>query len=370
MTNNFENDCIRILVEKARNGTISRRSFVTAMGFFASLPLATRMSVTWAADQELVIVNWGGDAVDAYRDAWAKSFTEQTGYEVKIDGSGPTRGAIKSQASSGNIGWDVVDADPFTSMTLGEEGIIRPIDYDIVDRDKIREGMDYEYGAANYLYSYVIAYDSAVYGDDGPKTWADFWDTEKYPEMRTVYKWLSGVMESVLLADGVARENLYPLDVPRAMDQIGKLKSHVLSFWGSGAQSQQLMLSGETPLGMVWSTRAIQMTEDSDGRIQWDYDNAFVNPSTWAVLTDNPAGADPAMSFIAHAQDPQSQVELFQALGNGPANPAADALIPADQRHLNCASPENLEKQIILDMEWYADHYAASLEEYLTLISG
>ena len=51
------------------------------------------------------------------------------------------------------------------------------------------------------------------------------------------------------------------------------------------------------------------------------------------------------MRFIAHAQDPQSQVELFKMFGNGPANPAAAALIPADRRHLNCTDPDNLPKQ-------------------------
>lgn len=370
MSSRFENDCIQILIERARNGSISRRNFVKAMGFFAALPIAARTGVSWAADENLVIVNWGGDAIQAYREAWTRSFTRETGLPVKIDGSGPTRGAIKSQASGGNVSWDVVDADPFTGKALGEEGILRPIDYDTVDRSKIRDGMDYKYGAANYLYSYVLVRDTAVYGDEGPRTWADFWDTEKFPEQRTLYKWLSGVMEAALLADGVPKEELYPLDVARAMDRIEALKPHVLSFWGSGAESQQLMLSGETSMGMVWSTRAMRMTEDSDGRIQWSYDQAFVNPSTWAVLENNPAGAGPAMDFIAHAQDPQSQVELFKALGNGPANPAADEMIPDESKQLNCASPENLAKQIVIDVDWYAENYARSLEKYLSLISA
>lgn len=369
MKDHFENDCMQLLIERARHGAVDRRTFIKAMGFLAAVPLAMRTRMAWA-DDRLVIVNWGGDAIDAYEKAWTKSFSRETGIEVKIDGSGPTRGAIKSQAEGGNIGWDVVDADPFTARNLGDEGILRPIDYDVVDRSRIREGMDYKYGAPSYLYSYVLAYDSAIYGDDGPKTWADFWDTDRFPEQRTLYKWLNGVMEAALLADGVDVEDLYPIDVPRAMEKIDELKPYVLSFWGSGAESQNLMLSGETSMGMVWSTRAMRMTEDSNGRIQWSYNNAFVNPSVWAVLENNPAGAQPAMEFIAHAQDPESQAVLFEELGNGPANPAADKLIPAGKRYLNCASPENLRKQIVLDVEWYADHYAESLEKYLDRIAA
>ncbi len=47
------------------------------------------------------------------------------------------------------------------------------------------------------------------------------------------------------------------------------------------------------------------------------------------------------MKFIAYAQDPQTQVELFKMFGNGPANPAAAALIPDDRKHLNCTDPAN-----------------------------
>jgi len=370
MKQRFEQDCIQILTERARRGAMDRRTFIKAMGFLAAVPLATRMNMGWADDGRLVLVNWGGDAIEAYQNAWTRSFTEQTGIPVEIDGSGPTRGAIQSQAEGGNVGWDIVDADPFTSISLGEDGILRPIDYSIVDRDKVRAGMDWEYGVANYLYSYVLAWDSSYYGEDAPKTWAEFWDTDTWPEQRTMYKWMSGVLEAALLADGVPASELYPLDVERAMDKLAELDPYILAYWESGAQSQDLMLSGETPLGMVWHTRALVMGEDSDDRIRWRFDNGFVNPSSWAVLRDNPGGEEAAMEFIAHAQDPEGQLSLFNAMGNGPANPAADELIPEADRHLNCASPENMAKQVVLDMEWYADHYGATLEKFLNRIAG
>jgi len=59
----------------------------------------------------------------------------------------------------------------------------------------------------------------------------------------------------------------------------------------------------------------------------------------------NPAGKE-AFRFIATAQDPASQVELFKALGNGPVNPAASALVPAELKPEDPGSPENYAKQI------------------------
>ena len=89
-----------------------------------------------------------------------------------------------------------------------------------------------------------------------------------------------------------------------------------------------------------------------------------------AVLKDNPGGAEAAMNFIASAQDPARQLVLFELLGNGPANPAADALIPADKKRFNPVDPENFAQQVALDMEWYEANYSAALDEYLKIISA
>ena len=110
--------------------------------------------------------------------------------------------------------------------------------------------------------------------------------------------------------------------------------------------------------------------EATDDQVKWTYDSAFLNPSSWITLKGNPAGRDVAMDFIASAQNPESQLVLFEMLGNGPANPETDALIPDDQKALNCVSPEAVAKQIQLDQDWYADNYSAALERFLALASA
>lgn len=369
MDRNHQADCIEILMAKAKNGQISRRKLISAMGMMAALPLAMRSGVSWAADKPLVIVNWGGDAIDAYRKAWTDSFTKSTGIATKIDGSGPTEGAIKTQVTSGKPNWDVVDVEPFSARTLGRAGILQRIDYNIVDRKKVLPGFDAEFCVSNYFYSYVMAYDSQRFGANGPKTWADFWNVKKFPGKRTLYKWMNGMLEAALMADGVAPKDLYPLDVPRALRKIDELKPHIVAYWGSGAESQQLMIKGDASVGTLWNTRAMLLEKDSEGRVKWSYDNAILSPSSWGVLKDNPAGSKVAMQFIASAQDAAGQVELFKLMGNSPANPAARSLIPAELRKHDCASPENMAKQIRLDVEWYSDNYNKALDQFLAHVS-
>ena len=76
------------------------------------------------------------------------------------------------------------------------------------------------------------------------------------------------------------------------------------------------------------------------------------------------------MEFIASAQDPEKQLVMFRMMAQGPANPAADALLPPEEARFNPVAPENFAVQIPLDMAWYEEHYGAALDEYLRIISA
>ena len=367
----FQKDCLEILSMKVARGEISRRRFtqIAAM-LVAGAPLALKGRTAEAAANELVLVNWGGDAIKAYDEAYGKPFLAETGITVKEDGTGPTEGAIAAQVKSGKPTWDLVDADPFSAMTLGKQGMCEPIDYNVVDKKKMREGFGWEYAASTYFYSYVIAYDSKKYGDNVPTGMKDFFDVDKFPGKRSMYKWGSAMWEAALLADGVAPDKLYPLDLDRAHAKIKAFKDNVVSFWGGGADSQSVLLNGDASMAIVWSTRAGLIEADSGGQIKFVWDQGLLSPGALAVVKGNPGGKDNAMKFIASAQDPKKQLVIFDMLGQGPANPAADALIPADKQRLNCVDPANMKKQITLDMPWYSEHYSAALDAYTAIISA
>ena len=370
MNKHFQNDCINILSEKLEKGQISRRSFNQGLGLlFGTSALGLGATRATAADGELVFVNWGGDAITMMDEAFGKPFHADTGIKVKYDGSGPTEGAITAQAEGGSPSWDMVDCDPFTGQALGKKGYMEPIDYSVVDPTKNREGFGWEYAASSYFYSYVIAFDATKY-DTPPTSMADFFDAEKFPGKRAMYKWGVGMWEAALLADGVAPEDLYPLDLDRAHAKIAAFKEHVIAFWGGGAESQSLLLDGDASMAIIWNTRAKILYEDSDGEIDFIWAQGTVAPGSTGVLKNNPGGAEAAMKYIASTQVPERQVKLFELLGNGPANPAADSLLPAEQRRYNPVDPENFAQQVPLDMEWYEENYGAALDAYLGVISS
>lgn len=371
MNGPFQQDCIEILKTRAKRGGISRRDFATAMAaLLGTSALALRGGPAHAAEGQLVFVNWGGDAGDAYDEAYGAPFEEETGITVRQDGSGPTEGAIAAQVESGRPSWDIVDVDPFSGESLGKKGLMEAIDYEVVDRSKFREGFGWEYAASTYFFSYIIAYDATRFGDDPPKTMADFFDVEKYPGMRSMYKWGVGVWEAALLADGVAPDQLYPLDIARAHEKITAFKDNVIAYWGNGSESQSLLLNGEASMALIWSTRAKLIEEDSGGDIQFIWDNGLISPGAMGVLKGNPGGREAAMQFIASSQDPEKQLVMFRMLGQGPANPAADALLSDEEKRYNPVDPANFALQIPLDMPWYEENYGAALDEYLKIISA
>ena len=199
--------------------------------------------------------------------------------------------------------------------------MIEPIDYTIVDKSKMRPGFDWDYAASTYFFSYVIAYDAKKFGANPPTGMADFFDVKKYPGKRSMYKWGAGMWEAALLADGVAPDKLYPLDLKRAHDKIAAFKDNVVSYWGGGAESQQVMLSGDAAMAIIWSTRASLLDKDSKGQIKFIWDQGLISPGALAVIKNNPGGKDTAMKFIASNVGPAEATRHVHHAGPGPRQP-------------------------------------------------
>lgn len=346
---------------------VNRRLFLAGAGSLAAAAAGLPVRPARAAER-LVLANWGGDAVDAYDRAFAEACREATGLPLQIDGSGPLEGTIKAQVESGAVRWDVCDTELYSAFRLAGD-YLQPIDYDIVDKARIQPDT-FDHAVPYAYYSTVIAYDHERFGDDPPKSWADFWNVEKYPGKRSLYKWMSGNLEAALLADGVAPEDLYPLDVDRALAKIEELKPHILTHWGSAAESQQLLRDREVSMVQIWHTRAILLEEDTGGRARFTYDQGLLNLSNWSVPKNNPAGRENAMTFINASLAPEPQRLLMEHYRYGPVNPEATASLPPELARLNPADPQNIDRQVMTDNRWYAEHYGAALDRYTALIAG
>lgn len=220
------------------------------------------------ADDSVTFVGWGGYGQDQMRVHWTDPFTEKTGIPVVQDG--PTDyGKLKAMVDAGNVVWDVVDVEGSFAYKAGAEGLLEPLDYSVIDASRVDPAYVFEYGIGSLTWSWVIGYNRDALGGAEPQTWADFFDTKKYPGGRAVTKWFApGMLEAALLADGVAPENLYPLDLDRAFAKFDTIKDDIV-WWSSAAESQQQLTSGEAVVGMLWSGRAAVMAREPFAGVSW-----------------------------------------------------------------------------------------------------
>lgn len=363
----FQADCIDLAQERLARGELDRRDFLRALTLLGAAP-AVVAGAAHADANEIVAVNFGGDAVMGWSKAWGEPFTKDTGIKVTVMGGEPVPGVLKAMVQSGKVTWDLTDGDMYYLPILSGRGIIQKYDYSKVDKSKVRPEFVSEYGCANHMYSYVCGYDTGKTGGRTPDGFRDFLDFKKFPGKRSLYKWLIGSLEAVLLADGVERDKLYPLDVKRAFALIRDHKDQFL-LWGGGAISQQFFRDGEVTMGLIWCTRATTLDRETKGRLTWTWDQGIVSPGSSPVLVHNPAGPV-VWDFVASMQIPERQVELLRLIGFGPANPAASALLTPELQRIDCAYEANYRRQIPLNTAWYAENYEKVQSDFLDLMAS
>jgi putative spermidine/putrescine transport system substrate-binding protein len=352
---------------------VTRRDFVKGVGMLAGAAAMTGgrgISPSWAQEtKELVFVNFGGEGDKAMREAWMTPYEKESG--VKVTSQSPTNYAkLKSMVESKNVIWDVVDTDQDFAIRGGKQNLLELIDYSVVDKKSVdfTEEATLKYGVPPYMYSYVMAWRADKFAGTQPKTWADFWDVKKFPGKRGLWRWMYGVLEAALLADGVPMNKIYPIDEKRALNKIKELKPHVASFWESGAESLQLLRENEATMVATWNTRAYFLKKETKGKAQYTYNQAVLQASALVIPKGAPNKAN-AMRFINAILKPERQAKLFELMGNGPVNPAALKYVPEELKIENPTDPRNKAVQVPLDSAWYAENYDRVLNDYLAAIS-
>lgn len=361
-------DLIEIAAHRYKQGRLSRRGFLTALGALGLLPVLGGRAR--AAVKEIVVVNWGGRASEVLQEVLGDTYKAETGIDVVIDGSGPSAGKIRAMVESGAVVWDICDSGAGSAIILTKAGMISPINYDIVDKSKVLDAAIYTHGVGNYIYSYVLASNPKLLGGNTPKNWTDVWNVKDFPGMRTFRKSVRGMLESATMARGVALKDVYTElgtadGIKASIEKFRELRPNII-IWGSGSQSQNLFLQEEVSIGNIWSTRAFVLKDDMpEGSFEVTYEGGVIAPGIWVVPKGNPAGVDEAMKFIKHGQSPELQVRWLELFGPGPVNPEAAALVPEHLKKWNPSDPENLAKQVFYNDVWYGANQVSAEELYV-----
>src|SRR3974390_2242703 len=107
----FRKDSLSIAREALAAGRIDRRQFIAIAAFLGFTGPAVLGARPAQAATEVVLSNWGGDAVAVYKAAYGVPFEKTSGMKFAIDTTGPSPGKIKAMVESKQVSWDVGDAN-------------------------------------------------------------------------------------------------------------------------------------------------------------------------------------------------------------------------------------------------------------------
>ena len=284
-----------------------------------------------ADGKTLTFASYGGAYQEAQRKGWLEPYATLTGITFK-ESEDSSNATIKSQVETGAVEWDVVDVGNDFGLDANA-ALLEPLDYTKIHKDEILDGFAGTYRVADITYGVVLAYNTDKTAGAVPAGWADYFDAAKIPGKRGVYDYSAGgIFEIALMADGVAPADLrpggpaYPLDLDRATAKLDTIKSDLV-FWGSGAESQDLIGKGEVTMSLMWNGRAYSAkhTDNKPVEIQW---NQQIVTADYFVVPKGTPNKDLAMDFIAWATCAQNNAAPSNYIPYGPTNknaqPAAD----------------------------------------------
>lgn len=265
-----------------------------------------------------VFADYGGTTRTARQQSFMDPFSSKTGVRGVFADADPGKLALFAQ--QGRADWDVIDLDNWDVVRFSKLGYLAKLPSDVPRVDAVpKEFQDYATGG------YTVANGFAYRGDKvQPKSWADFFDTERFPGKRALPSFAFQQIEAALMADGVGCNSLYPLDYDRAFKKLDALRKDVL-FYDSFGQAVQYLSQGSVTMAILPNSRA-SVPKEQGLPIDFQWNQAFSEWTAAAVLKDAPH-QDAAFELVKSMADPQNQAQFAKATKYGPTNSAALKLL-------------------------------------------
>ena len=344
---------------------------------FASVAAAALLASTAAstafADKSVTIASWGGSYQEAQSKALFEPAAANTGIVVKQETYGGMSD-VRLQVQTGAVTLDIVASGSGSAARAAAEGLLEKLDYSVIDVSDFYPTLYTDYCVGGDVFSTVYAWNTSTIGENGPQSWADFWDVEKFPGTRAYRGKVAGALEPALMADGVPPEQVYEVlsseeGIERALDKIRELKPHIAVFWTSGAQHAQLMKDGEVDMTTGWNGRFDNAAKDG-AKVAYSFNQALLDYDCFAVPKGAP-NRDTAMMFLAEISKPKYQANLPLHITYGPTNKKAYEVATVDDAILKAlpSYPDNAAKQLPVSLEWYAKWETIAAEMYQEMLT-
>lgn len=343
-------------------GTSRRRAlaFGAVIAAGLALPMAAQAyeaSEAAKAEGEVVIATAGGMLQDMLAQHLYAAFTEATGITVTAVTINPQEqwAKVKADTEAGNVQWDLVNVGP-DSMVLQQEFLTDlGADCSLVPNLAANgaPGVCQRWGFLYILGGYILGVKEEAFPDGVPRNSADFFDTERFPGPRglasneAVYN-----MMLALSADGVTQEELWPLDIDRALAKLDTLKPSIAAWWESSDQAMQNWRNGEVVMSTFWAGRIPQLRKEGEA-VSPVWAGFPRDISGFGILADapHPEAAKAFIDFFFAAESAQRVLDLADAINYDPPNRLSLDLPSSVAPETRATYPDNWNAMLAVDVE-------------------
>lgn len=348
---------------------ITRRGLIAAAAAAAVLPSVRSAR---AATGEVIIATTGGLMTNSLQAHFYKRFETETGIKVRavaIELPDQWARAVAG-ARTGSVPFDVVTATPPDLVQHAD--LLQNLDCAAMPgivANALPNGCTSK-GIIRTVGGMTLTWSKKAFPNGGPQSWADFFDVAKFPGPRSLpdtgdREWWLPVV--ALLADGVPRDKLFPLDLDRAYKKLDAIKPHVAAWWKSGDNSMQILRGGDAVMSMLYSSRSVPLAKTGDFDFTWN--GAIRDTGNWAVLKGGPNTENGVRFLDFFVQNPAEHLPFSTAVSFDSNNKEAAAQVPAEERRYRSSYPENYEKLIIADYEWIAGVRSKMRERWVSWLT-
>lgn len=317
-----------------------------------------------AQEKRIVVRDPGGPYTAGFNEAFHEPFKKATGIKsVGVAGQHEPTSLIKGMVDTKTYTWDMALLSQAAHDQLVSEG--NYLEDLKIDTPGLRSTPDHFKSAkyaGNDVFTAMFAIRTDHFKGNEPKSWADIWNVKDFPGRRSLRKHPFDTIEEALLADGVPGDKLYPCDIPRALKKLDAIKKDVAVWWTGGAQTSQMLKTGEVHICTTWNARA-QAAIDEGAPVKIVWNQNLWSSEGWCIIRGTPK-ADMCREFIKFAVDGARQAAWTKHVAYGPTHPDAFKHIPEARAKQLPTYPDNFKTAIRADPVYWAKHKDKVTEQF------
>lgn len=309
---------------------ISRRKFLGSVAGAAAVgTLASVIGMPAIAQtRTLKVSSYGGYFEDSFKAHVYPEFTKATGIQIEsvTQSNSPDWLATMIQAaSSGTAPSDVSMFSRDIMIKASRVGnVLRPIDVESMPnlsnlKREYTFGVDGKLtavGALAWFTSMVVNPDKVAL----PTTWAEFWDTSKFPSSLGLGKQFNSGLLDIVAATFFEGEETFKTDdgIIALIEKAAEIKPNIALWWSTESQMEQAMKNGDVIGGIYFHDVAQLMAADGFPiRSVFPKEGNPQEFGSWCVSAATEK-VEEAHVFIDFSCTPQAQALMSRKIGTAP----------------------------------------------------